>query len=78
MMWMEREKIKSDRKEKFLPRKIFFNEFIVGCETLQKVQDFLVKNCRLRVSQARHFDPEGYINDIRVNKLKEKGYFILL
>lgn len=35
----------------------------------------MVKNYRLRVAQARHFDPEGYINEIRVNKLKEKGYF---
>lgn len=75
MMWMEREKIKSDRKEKFLPKVIVFDEFSVGCETLEKVQFFLVKHYKLRVAQARHFDPEGCINDIRVNKLKGKWYF---
>lgn len=72
---MEKEKIKIDRKEKLLPRVTVFNEFTVGCDALEKVQNFLSKNHRLRVAQARHFDPEGCTNDIRVNKLKEKGYF---
>lgn len=71
MMWMEREQISSDRKGNFIPRVTIFNDFSVGCETLEKVHNFLVKNYVMRVAQATHFDPKGCINDIRVKKLKE-------
>lgn len=75
MMWMENEKMKMDIKGNLLPRVTILNEFIVGCDALEKVHNFLLKNHRLRVAQTRHYDLEGCINDIRVRELKDKGYF---
>lgn len=72
---MERIKVPTDKKGRLLPRVIHFEEFTVGCDTLEKVQDFIVKNYKLKVAQDRHFDLEGCINDLKINKLKEKGYF---
>lgn len=53
---------------------VTYNEFNVGCDTLDNVQEFLVNNYRLKVGQARHYDPEGYINDVRTNKLRVRGF----
>lgn len=36
---------------------------------------FFGKNYKLKVGLARHFDLEGYINDMRINKLKIRGFF---
>lgn len=41
---------------------------------MEKIQDFFIKNYRLKVAIARNYDPEGYIGDLRLNKLKERSY----
>lgn len=70
LMWMERDQIRTEKKGEHLPRMIVYDKFNVGCDTLEKVQKFIVNTYQLKVSQAINFDPEGYINYARTQKLK--------
>lgn len=55
MMWMEREQIKSDRKGKFLPSVTIFDEFSVGCKTLEKVLNFFDKELQVESCLGQTF-----------------------
>lgn len=74
MLWQEKEQIRTKKKRQHLPQVVKYNEFNVGCDTLDKVQEFLFNSYRLKVVQARHYAPEGYINDVKINKLRVRGF----
>lgn len=74
MLWSKKDQIRTKKKGQHLPLMVKFNEFNVGCDTLDKVQEFLVNNYKLKVFKERNYDPEGYINDVRTNNLRVRGF----
>lgn len=73
MMWVDKDKI-PERKGRHLPKATMFREFEIGCDNLEKIQDFLVRNYRFKVGIVRNYDLEGYIGDLRLNKFKDRNY----
>lgn len=50
-----------ERKGTHHLRNIQYNNFVVGCDSIEKVQEFL-KNYRLQSGKVREYDLEGYLN----------------
>lgn len=55
-----------------LPRYIVSGDFVVSCDTIDKIWEFLKDNFHLQSGKVREYDHEGYINEFKVHKMKSK------